>query len=82
MDRTFDLIVIGAGPGGEAVTHKARELGASVAIVDRRWFGGSCPHIGCLPSKALLHAAAEHAANPPRYAWPRASAHRDRKSVV
>jgi pyruvate/2-oxoglutarate dehydrogenase complex dihydrolipoamide dehydrogenase (E3) component len=74
---TFDVVIIGAGPGGEAAAHKARELGASVAIVDRRWFGGSCPHIGCLPSKALLHAAAEHHANPQRYEWPRASAHRD-----
>lgn len=74
---TFDIVAIGAGPGGEAVTHKARELGASVAVIDRRWFGGSCPHIGCLPSKALLHGAAEHRANPARYEWPRASAHRD-----
>jgi pyruvate/2-oxoglutarate dehydrogenase complex dihydrolipoamide dehydrogenase (E3) component len=74
---TFDLIVIGAGPAGEAAAFKARELGASVAIVDRRWFGGSCPHIGCLPSKALLHSAAEHAANPGAYDWPRASARRD-----
>ena len=74
---TFDLVVIGAGPAGEAAAYKARELGASIAIVDRRWFGGSCPHIGCLPSKALLHAAAEHVANPAAYAWPRASAHRD-----
>ena len=73
----FDIVVIGAGPGGEAVTHKARELGATVAVIDRRWFGGSCPHIGCLPSKALLHGAAEHRANPARYEWPRASAHRD-----
>ena len=43
MDSTFDLIVIGAGPGGEAITHKARSLGAAVAVIDRRWFGGSCP---------------------------------------
>ncbi len=77
MDQIFDLVVIGAGPGGEAVTHKARSLGATVAIADRRWFGGSCPHIGCLPSKALLHSAAEHDANPARYQWPRASKHRD-----
>jgi pyruvate/2-oxoglutarate dehydrogenase complex dihydrolipoamide dehydrogenase (E3) component len=77
MDTTFDFIVIGAGPGGEAAAHKARELGAAVAVVDRRWFGGSCPHIGCLPSKALLHGAVEHRANPARYEWPRASAHRD-----
>ena len=77
QEVTYDIVVIGAGPGGEAVTHKARELGATVAVVDRRWFGGSCPHIGCLPSKALLHGAAEHRANPARYEWPRASAHRD-----
>jgi pyruvate/2-oxoglutarate dehydrogenase complex dihydrolipoamide dehydrogenase (E3) component len=74
---TFDFVIIGAGPGGEAVAHKARELGAAVAVIDRRWFGGSCPHIGCLPSKALLHGAAEHRANPARYEWPRASKHRD-----
>jgi pyruvate/2-oxoglutarate dehydrogenase complex dihydrolipoamide dehydrogenase (E3) component len=74
---TFDLLIIGAGPAGEAAAYKGRELAASVAIVDRRWFGGSCPHIGCLPSKALLHSAAEHAADPARYDWARASAHRD-----
>jgi pyruvate/2-oxoglutarate dehydrogenase complex dihydrolipoamide dehydrogenase (E3) component len=78
MDSTtFDLIVIGAGPGGEAAAHKARTLGATVAVIDRKWFGGSCPFVGCLPSKALLHSAAEHHANPPQYAWPRASKHRD-----
>ena len=72
-----DFIIIGAGPAGEAAAYKARERGASVAIVDRQWFGGSCPHIGCLPSKALLHSAAEHHANPATYSWQRASAHRD-----
>ncbi|HEX5014636.1 MAG TPA: NAD(P)/FAD-dependent oxidoreductase [Candidatus Limnocylindrales bacterium] len=72
-----DFIVIGAGPAGEAAAFKARERGASVAVIDRRWFGGSCPHIGCLPSKALLHAAHEHHANPARYPWDRASKHRD-----
>jgi pyruvate/2-oxoglutarate dehydrogenase complex dihydrolipoamide dehydrogenase (E3) component len=77
MGNGFDIVVIGAGPAGEATAHKARQLGASVAVIDRRWFGGSCPHIGCLPSKALLHGAAEHRANPPRYQWPRASKHRD-----
>ena len=70
-------MIIGAGPAGEAAAHKARELGATVAIVDRRWFGGSCPHIGCLPSKSLLDGAARHHANPAAYDWPRASAQRD-----
>jgi pyruvate/2-oxoglutarate dehydrogenase complex dihydrolipoamide dehydrogenase (E3) component len=76
MERV-DIAVIGAGPAGEAAAFKARERGATVAVVDRRWFGGSCPHIGCLPSKALLHSAAAHAADPTGYDWARASAHRD-----
>ena len=63
---TFDFVIIGAGPAGEAATYKARELGATVAVIDRPWFGGSCPHIGCLPSKSLLDGAARHAANPAR----------------
>ncbi|HET7704113.1 MAG TPA: NAD(P)/FAD-dependent oxidoreductase [Candidatus Limnocylindrales bacterium] len=75
--ETFDFVVIGAGPAGEAAANEARARGASVAIVDRRWFGGSCPFIGCLPSKSLLHGAAEHAANPAAYSWQRASAARD-----
>jgi pyruvate/2-oxoglutarate dehydrogenase complex dihydrolipoamide dehydrogenase (E3) component len=76
-DTTFELVIIDAGPAGEAAAFKARELGATVAVVDRRWVGGSCPFIGCLPSKALLHGAAEHRAHPAQYPWPRASAHRD-----
>jgi len=75
--ETFDFIVIGAGPAGEAAAYEARARGASVAVIDRRWFGGSCPHIGCLPSKSLLHGADEHHANPARYSWERASAARD-----
>lgn len=75
--RSTDFVIIGAGPAGEAAAHMALTRGASVAIVDRRWFGGSCPHIGCVPSKALLHAAAVHTANPDRYPWARASERRD-----
>jgi pyruvate/2-oxoglutarate dehydrogenase complex dihydrolipoamide dehydrogenase (E3) component len=75
--ETFDFVIIGAGPAGEAAAHEARSRDASVAIIDRRWFGGSCPFIGCLPSKSLLHGAAEHAANPATYSWKRASAARD-----
>ena len=43
---------------GEAAAYEARRLGASVAVVDRELFGGSCPFWACMPSKALLHAAA------------------------
>src|SRR5262245_10219606 len=75
--ETFDFVIIGAGPAGEAAAFEARSRGATVAVIDRRWFGGSCPHIGCLPSKSLLHGAEQHAANPERYSWERASAARD-----
>jgi dihydrolipoamide dehydrogenase len=72
----FDFVVIGAGPAGEAATYLARARGASVAIVDRELFGGSCPFWACMPSKTLLHAAAAHAAGGD-YGWDRASARRD-----
>lgn len=75
MDR-FDLVIIGAGAAGEAAAVKARQLGASVAIVDRDLFGGACPFFACIPSKSLLHSAAVHAAGGD-YPWPRASARRD-----
>ena len=75
MDR-FDLIVIGAGVAGEAATHYARSQDASVAVIDRGLFGGSCPFWACMPSKALLHAAAVHHAGGD-YPWRRASDFRD-----
>lgn len=75
MDR-FDLVVIGAGAAGEAAAHYGRAQGASVAIVDRALFGGSCPFWACMPSKALLHAAAVHHGGGD-YPWSRASDFRD-----
>jgi pyruvate/2-oxoglutarate dehydrogenase complex dihydrolipoamide dehydrogenase (E3) component len=75
MDR-FDMVVIGAGAAGEAAAHYARSRDASVAIIDRALFGGSCPFWACMPSKALLHAAAVHHAGGD-YPWSRASAFRD-----
>ena len=72
----LDFVILGAGPAGEAAAYKARGLGASVAVVDRRWFGGSCPHIGCIPSKTLLYAAERHHAGAD-YPWSKASARRD-----
>jgi len=75
MER-FDLVVIGAGTAGEAATNYARAKSASVAIVDRALFGGSCPFWACMPSKALLHAAAVHHAGGD-YPWQKASDFRD-----
>ena len=74
--KRFQFVVIGAGPAGEAAAHKARELGATVAVVDRGWFGGSCPHIGCVPSKSLLHSASVRAGGRDE-PWSKASERRD-----
>jgi dihydrolipoamide dehydrogenase len=75
MDR-YDLVVIGAGAAGESAAYEARELDAKVAIVERDLFGGGCPYWQCMPSKALLHAAAVHHAGGD-YPWDKASAFRD-----
>jgi dihydrolipoamide dehydrogenase len=76
MSERFDVVVIGAGAAGEAAAHYARSRDASVAIVDRGLFGGSCPFWACMPSKALLHAAAIHHAGGD-YPWSKASDFRD-----
>ena len=73
----FDFVIIGAGPAGESAAFEARHRGASVAIVDRRWVGGSCPHIGCIPSKSLLNSAERHHANAGTWSWRQASERRD-----
>ena len=55
MSERFDLIVIGAGPGGYVAAIRAAQLGKKVACVDRRAsLGGTCLNVGCIPSKALL----------------------------
>ena len=54
----FDLVVIGAGPGGYVCAIRAAQLGMKVAIIDKRGApGGTCLNVGCIPSKALLHAS-------------------------
>jgi len=54
----YDLIVIGSGPGGYVSAIKAAQLGLKVAVVEKRaTYGGTCLNVGCIPSKALLHAS-------------------------
>ena len=54
---SYDLIVIGTGPGGYA-RDCAAQLGLKTAVVEKRaTFGGTCLNVGCIPSKALLHAS-------------------------
>ena len=53
-ETPYDLIVIGAGPGGYVAAIRAAQLGMRVACVDREYFGGTCLNVGCIPSKAML----------------------------
>jgi dihydrolipoamide dehydrogenase len=54
MSEQFDVVVIGAGPGGYVAAIRAAQLGMKTAIVDKQWMGGVCLNVGCIPSKALL----------------------------
>ncbi|HKV83649.1 MAG TPA: dihydrolipoyl dehydrogenase, partial [Ktedonobacterales bacterium] len=54
---SFDLVVIGAGPGGYVAAIRAAQLGGRIAIVEKQYIGGTCLNVGCIPSKALLHVA-------------------------
>src|SRR5712691_11826445 len=54
----YDLVVIGSGPGGYVCAIRAAQLGMKVAVVEKdKTFGGTCLNVGCIPSKALLHAS-------------------------
>ena len=62
---SFDLVIIGAGPGGYTCAFRAAQLGLSVALIERRpTLGGTCLNVGCIPSKALLETSE-------RFAWAR-----------
>jgi dihydrolipoamide dehydrogenase len=59
---SYDLIVIGTGPGGYVAAIRAAQLGMKVAVVEKRaTHGGTCLNVGCIPSKALLHASERYA---------------------
>jgi dihydrolipoamide dehydrogenase len=53
----YDVLIIGAGPGGYVCAIRAAQLGMKTAIVDRQWLGGVCLNVGCIPSKSLLRNA-------------------------
>ena len=58
MSTQYDLIVIGSGPGGYVTAIRATQLGLKTAIVEGRdTLGGTCLNVGCIPSKAMLHAS-------------------------
>ena len=58
MSQKFDLVVLGGGPGGYVAAIRAAQLGLNVGIIDEHTqFGGTCPRVGCIPSKALLESS-------------------------
>src|SRR5687768_18036024 len=57
MSQHFDVVVLGAGPGGYVAAIRASQLGKSVAVIEEKYWGGVCLNVGCIPSKALLRNA-------------------------
>src|SRR6187551_3671287 len=57
MSSHFDVVVLGAGPGGYVAAIRAAQLGKKTAIVEDKYWGGVCLNVGCIPSKALLRNA-------------------------
>src|ERR1700759_5092961 len=57
MTESFDIVVIGGGPGGYVAAIRAAQLGFKTAVVDREHLGGICLNWGCIPTKALLRSA-------------------------
>src|SRR5512135_858884 len=57
MAERFDVVVIGAGPGGFRAARRCAQRGASVALVEKEFVGGTCLNWGCIPSKTLLSSA-------------------------
>ncbi|WP_331836692.1 dihydrolipoyl dehydrogenase [Erysipelothrix piscisicarius] len=59
--KQADVIVIGSGPGGYVAAIRAAQLGKKVTIIERDEIGGACLNVGCIPSKAMIHASSEYA---------------------
>src|SRR5699024_6179447 len=57
MTSHYDVVVLGAGPGGYVAAIRAAQLGLSTAIVEKKYWGGVCLNVGCIPTKALLRNA-------------------------
>src|SRR5512143_1305077 len=54
MAKEYDVIILGAGPGGYVAAIRAAQLGLKTAVVEKKYWGGVCLNIGCIPTKALL----------------------------
>src|SRR6476620_901230 len=54
MSPDFDVVLLGAGPGGYVAAIRASQLGKKVAVIEEKYWGGGCLNVGCIPAKALL----------------------------
>lgn len=54
----YDVLIVGSGAAGKLISWSIGSTGKRVALVERRWVGGSCPNVACLPSKNVIHSAA------------------------
>ena len=57
MSAHFDVVVLGAGPGGYVAAIRASQLGLKTAVIEKQWWGGVCLNVGCIPTKSLLRNA-------------------------
>ena len=57
MSEKFDVVVIGAGPGGYVADNQSAKLGMKTAVIEEREVGGTCLNRGCIPAKAMIHAS-------------------------
>jgi pyruvate/2-oxoglutarate dehydrogenase complex dihydrolipoamide dehydrogenase (E3) component len=55
--ETYDIVVLGCGEGGKYIAWNLAKQGKKVVVIERKWVGGSCPNIACLPSKNIIHSA-------------------------
>src|ERR1700733_7307815 len=53
----YDLVILGSGAGGKLIAWTSAQKGQRVVVIERKYVGGSCPNIACLPSKNLIHSA-------------------------
>src|SRR5262249_11235370 len=60
IDQSFDIVILGGGPGGYVAAIRAAQLGMKTAVVEREHMGGICLNWGCIPTKALLRTSEIH----------------------
>jgi dihydrolipoamide dehydrogenase len=88
-DKNFNITILGGGPGGYTAAIRAAQLGFSVALIEKKYLGGTCLNIGCIPTKALIHSASVYeeikgaktfgvTSSEPNFDWDKIQKYKDR----